>query len=64
MVGDQRVGGIAEDELPALAEIASRQWTAQFNPRAVGRADFERILASAWAAAAHGSGAHGPSNLC
>lgn len=56
--------GIAEQELPALAEIASRQWTAQFNPRAVGRADFERLLASAWAGAAHGPGAHGPSNLC
>lgn len=45
----------AADVAP-LAEIAARQWTAQFNPRPVGRAEFERIL---------GSALHGArSNLC
>jgi len=39
--------GLGEDDLPALAEIAARQWTAQFNPRPVGRVEFERILRSA-----------------
>jgi alcohol dehydrogenase len=28
--------GVAESDLPALAEEASRQWTARFNPRPVG----------------------------
>jgi alcohol dehydrogenase len=56
--------GIQQAELPALAEIASRQWTAQFNPRAVGKADFERILAAAWTGGAIGSHAPGPSRLC
>jgi len=45
----------AEDVGP-LAEFAARQWTAQFNPRPVGRAEFEQIL---------GSALHGArSNLC
>jgi len=52
-LGCQQVG--AEDVGP-LAEFAARQWTAQFNPRSVGRAEFERILGSAL----HGA----PSNLC
>jgi alcohol dehydrogenase len=29
-----------------LAEEASRQWTAQFNPRPVGRAELERLIAA------------------
>lgn len=59
-----RCQGIAADELPGLAEIASRQWTAQFNPRPVGKDDFERLLGAAWSGAAGGTHAHGPSRLC
>lgn len=33
--------------IPALAQEASRQWTAQFNPRAVSIADFENLYARA-----------------
>jgi alcohol dehydrogenase len=39
--------GVPSELLPALAEEASRQWTAQFNPIAVGPAELERLLASA-----------------
>jgi len=39
--------GVRREQLPALAEEASRQWTAQFNPRPVGRAEFEALLAAA-----------------
>lgn len=35
--------GIAEDELPKLAEEASSQWTAQFNPRPVSAEDCLKI---------------------
>jgi alcohol dehydrogenase len=39
--------GVRPAGVPALAEEASRQWTAQFNPRPVGRAELETILGSA-----------------
>ncbi len=39
--------GVRAESLPALAEEASRQWTAQFNPRAVGRAEFVELLQAA-----------------
>jgi alcohol dehydrogenase len=44
---DLRAHGVAAQRLPALAEEASRQWTAQFNPRAVGAAELEGLLAAA-----------------
>jgi len=31
--------GVPESALPELATLASRQWTAAFNPRPVGEAD-------------------------
>jgi alcohol dehydrogenase len=36
--------GASESSIPELAEIASRQWTATFNPRPVSREDFEQIF--------------------
>lgn len=39
--------GVAESDVPALAAEAARQWTARFNPRAVGAADFEVLLRGA-----------------
>ena len=39
--------GVTRGRVPALAEEASRQWTAQFNPRAVGRGEFEELLGAA-----------------
>ena len=39
--------GVKASEIPSLAEEAARQWTAQFNPRTVEKADFVRIFESA-----------------
>ena len=36
--------GVSAERVPALAEEASRQWTAQFNPRPVGAAELEALL--------------------
>ena len=35
--------GVGDHELKSLAEEAARQWTAQFNPREVGAAEFEEL---------------------
>jgi alcohol dehydrogenase len=35
--------GVSRGTLPALAAEAAQQWTAQFNPRPIAAADFERI---------------------
>lgn len=40
---------VPESALDALAAEAARQWTAQFNPRKVDRAEFRELLAEAWA---------------
>jgi alcohol dehydrogenase len=40
--------GVARENLPALAEEAARQWTANFNPRPIAAADFERLYAEAF----------------
>jgi alcohol dehydrogenase class IV len=40
--------GLGRERLPALAEEASRQWTAQFNPRPVDRAAFAGLLDELW----------------
>jgi alcohol dehydrogenase len=40
--------GVPEAELPALAEEAARQWTAQFNPRPVTFKDLEEIYRCAF----------------
>jgi alcohol dehydrogenase len=39
--------GIKRAAIPALAEEASKQWTAAFNPRRVGRADFVKLFEAA-----------------
>lgn len=39
--------GVTEDDLPALAEMAAKQWTAQFNPRPVTVADFISLYRAA-----------------
>ena len=43
----QTARGVSRDGLATLAEEASRQWTAQFNPRPVTRAELEALLAAA-----------------
>jgi len=37
--------GVRKETIPALAAEAAQQWTAQFNPRPVTVADFERLYA-------------------
>ncbi|MEQ1892827.1 MAG: iron-containing alcohol dehydrogenase [Planctomycetota bacterium] len=44
---DLHTQGLRTEDLGPLADVAARQWTAQFNPRPVGRAEFERLLTSA-----------------
>jgi len=39
---------VSETILPLLAEEASQQWTAKFNPRAVSEADLLHVYQSAW----------------
>lgn len=39
--------GVEPDLIPRLAEEAAGQWTAQFNPRALDRGDFERLYREA-----------------
>jgi len=38
---------VKSEHIPQLAQEAARQWTAQFNPRAVAAADFEQLYAAA-----------------
>jgi alcohol dehydrogenase class IV len=38
--------GVGDKDIPRLAKEAAGQWTAQFNPRSVTAADFERIYAN------------------
>ncbi len=40
--------GVKRDALERLAEEAAKQWTAGFNPRPVGKADFARLYAAAF----------------
>lgn len=40
--------GVARAQLPALAAEASRQWTAQFNPRPAGPAELAGLLEELW----------------
>lgn len=40
--------GVPHGSIPRLAEEAARQWTAQFNPRPVTAADFERLYEAAF----------------
>ena len=44
--------GIPEGELPALAAVAARQWTARFNPRPVAEADLLGLYRRAYSEAA------------
>jgi alcohol dehydrogenase len=39
--------GVTREALPALAEEASRQWTASFNPRTIAAVDFAQIYEEA-----------------
>lgn len=36
--------GASEEQIPELASVAAKQWTATFNPRAVGEAEFRQIF--------------------
>lgn len=45
-----RALGLRENQLAPLAAEAAAQWTARFNPRPVGAADFERLYRAAWEA--------------
>lgn len=36
--------GATEEQIPELASVAARQWTATFNPRNVGEAEFHEIF--------------------
>jgi alcohol dehydrogenase len=39
--------GVTKEDLPALAEMAAQQWTAQFNPRSLTTEDFIELFAAA-----------------
>ena len=39
--------GASDSQIPELASIAAKQWTAAFNPRPVGEAEFREIFAMA-----------------
>jgi alcohol dehydrogenase len=39
--------GVTREAIPALAEEAAKQWTAQFNPRPIVAADFARLYEEA-----------------
>jgi alcohol dehydrogenase len=39
--------GVQPKDIPRLAAEAASQWTAQFNPRPVVAADFERLYTAA-----------------
>ena len=39
--------GVTEAQIPMLASEAAEQWTAQFNPVAVGKAQFEELYRAA-----------------
>jgi len=39
--------GVTREAIPALAEEAAKQWTAQFNPRTIGAPDFVRLYEEA-----------------
>ena len=43
--------GIKPHDIPALAEEAARQWTAQFNPRPAAASDFQQLYTAALAPA-------------
>lgn len=40
--------GIPEEHLPLLAEAATQEWTAHFNPRPITAADFHTLYRAAW----------------
>jgi len=40
--------GVVAEELPSLAELATGQWTAHFNPRAYSTEDFEAVYREAY----------------
>src|SRR5262249_35488961 len=40
--------GVSRDILGLLAEEATQQWTARFNPRPVAQADLQRLYEAAW----------------
>jgi alcohol dehydrogenase len=43
-----RESGVPEEALPTLAEEASTQWTAQFNPRPAGASEFLQLYRAAY----------------
>ena len=40
--------GVGQDSIPELAEMATREWTGEFNPRPLTAADFERLYEAAY----------------
>jgi alcohol dehydrogenase len=42
-----RAHGVTKADVPVLAEMAAKQWTAQFNPRVPSLADFEALYRAA-----------------
>ena len=40
--------GVGADSIPELAEMATREWTGEFNPRPLTAADFERLYEAAY----------------
>ncbi len=40
--------GVTAEAVPQLAEEAAKQWTAQFNPRPIGAADFQQLYEAAF----------------
>ena len=39
---------VKRDAIPLMAEEASRQWTAQFNPRQIEKSDFVSLYEAAY----------------
>jgi len=40
--------GVKKGDFRELAEMAAKQWTAQFNPRSLTVGDFEKLYRAAW----------------
>ncbi len=47
LLGNENAPNIKPSQISLLAQEAARQWTAGFNPRIVGPADFERLYGAA-----------------
>ena len=43
-----RERGVGQESIPELAEMATREWTGEFNPRPLTAADFEKLYEAAY----------------